>query len=237
MVDEDSGAADQLLSTGIDTLDNTMGGGVPAGSAIVVVAPPDSQANLIPYSLAATADSRLHYISSVAGQTNRIAANIEHLVDHHDQTDADPNPSVVAFDPTEYEVDPYEGVQQDLFDRLKIQETDRRPAFVVDDVLDYVTHFEQRIWWPFLRDIIKTIQNTNTLGYLLVRASSERELADARRVLNAADGVFKYSSAEEERAKLVIGRLDRASPGEGNFPITTAIEADSTIDLDVDTGL
>lgn len=51
-----------VFSTGLDVLDDCLGGGVPAGSIVALTAPPDSQSELLLYQLAAA--NKVRYLST-----------------------------------------------------------------------------------------------------------------------------------------------------------------------------
>ncbi len=203
------------LETGIEVLDRRLGGGLPAGSIIALVAPPASSAELLLYELTAARETL--YLSTV-----RSSAAVR---DAFEATRAPTgNPVIKGLDGSEV---------LDQANRA-IGRLSEDQGLIIDPFDPIETRNETRLV-NFLNDLQTHLQNTNS--YAIVHClKDEYHPANRRLTLHAADLIFDLET--EVRGNNLVNRLTvpknragQAIPDEIKLELVDRVAVDTSRDI------
>lgn len=200
-----------LLETGIQILDRRLGGGVPEGSVVALVAPPASNAELLLYQF--TSARPTLYMTTV-----RSSAAVR---------DAFRATEAPVGDPTIRELAEGEVLDQAnrSIGRLKEDTT------LIIDPADPMEQREQSRYINFLDNLQTHMQNTK--GYAVLHCLDDPDRPENRRVtLHAADTVFNLET--EVRGSNLVNRLT-VPKNRGGQAITEEIKLELIDEVAVDT--
>lgn len=199
------------LTTGIDVLDRRLGGGIPAGSIVALVAPPPSSAELLLYEL--TSSRETLYLSTV-----RSAAAVR---DAFEATQAP------TGDPVVKGLDGVEVLDQANRSVGRVEEDQT----LIIDPFDPIEQREEPRVVTFLNDLQTHLQNTSS--YAIVHCLKGRHRPEHRRLtLHAADIVLDIET--EIRGSNLVNRLT-VPKNRGGKAITEEIKLDLVDQVNVDT--
>lgn len=199
------------LKTGIDVLDRQLGGGIPAGSTVALVAPPSSSAELLLYELTAARETL--YLTTV-----RSKASVR------DAFKATPAPS---GDPTIHELNAAEAL--DHANRA-IGQLREQQALIIDPV-DPLEERDSTRYSSFLNGLQTHLQNTKGFAVLNCIADDHHP-ANRRLTLHAADLVFELET--DVRGSTLVNRL-MVPKNRGGRAITEEIKLELVDRVAVDT--
>jgi hypothetical protein len=159
------------LSTGIDALDRVLGGGIPAGSLVVVTSPPEAQVD--PLLNAGIHERPTHYFTTI-----RDPSAVRDELDRHHES-----PKIASIR--------HVGVDGGLEDILSEMETLQPGEDVIVSVLDPLeTATQQTEFVSFCNYFVKRLQETDSLG-IVHCLDVEDPPSNRNYTLAAADFVFQ----------------------------------------------
>lgn len=206
------------LSTGVDLLDRRLNGGVPPGRMVTLMAPPDTQSDLLVKRL--VAERNCLYLSTL-----RPAWEIEEELRDHVQTAMGPDAGTT--DVQVEEVSP-ERIVADPTDVLA--DLDGQSTLVVD-AADEFEREDRSQYAQFLNDIKQRLWETGSIG--LLYGSEEERPPPARAItLRRTDLVWRLRIAVDPEAishSLVISKF------RGGRTLTEPIKLVLTDDVRIDT--
>ena len=214
--------SDDRLSTGLGGIDRAIGGGYPAGSLVVLTAPPDSPAERLPYAFADAHPARYRSTirpGDVVDEAMTAATGDEFFGDGEDH----PTRLIDARE------DPLPADPEARYGSLSAAE-----AVVVDPV-NPLERADRDTYRAFL-DALGT--GVRSAGGVAVLHAQEIEPAPANRdlTLALADVVLEFSLTVEDRVsyELVVRKLRRGTPPRETFSLTfddTGARVDETREL------
>ena len=198
------------METGVDVVDDYLGGGIPAGSLVAVVAPPQTQSELLLYRI--TAQRQTLYLSTLRNETSVKRAFNRQTIDVG-------NPMVAYAEPDT----PFDEIG-DVVGRANTETN------IIVDTANTLERRDHVDYQSFLNKLHTYVQRTGSLGLLHCHGTDP---TGGRTVtLGMADIVFELrrdvTSSEIETALLV-------SKFRGGSALTEPIKLELTDDVTVDT--
>lgn len=205
----------EQLNTGIEVLDRRLGGGIPAGSTVALVAPPSSSAELFLYEL--TASRQTMYLSTIR--------SAEAIRDALTATQAP------TGDPTVHDLD-----RSQVLDQAKraVGMLGEENGLIIDPV-DPMEERDASRYGGFLNGLQTHLQNTK--GYAVLHClADEHSPVNRRMTLHAADIIFNLET--DVRGSNLINRLTvpknrsgRAISEEIKLELVDSVAVDTSRDI------
>ena len=204
-----------LLPTGISVLDRELGGGIPAGSIVLLVAPPASQAELFLYELTTTRGTL--YLTTV-----RSEAAVQDALDRTPGRVGKPTIRDIGGDAP---LDNAHSLVRDL----------PQGANLILDVMDPLERREARRYRGFLNELQTHLMNTE--GLAVLHAMNGTAVPDNRDLTkNMADVVFDLRtsvSGTEVENRLAVPKFRGGSALEETIKLTLTEEVSIDTSRDI----
>lgn len=214
-----------VVSSGLHELDEELGGGIPAGSIVVVTAPPESASELIGQTIAVE-NQPSRYVSTVLSES-LLNRRFDELAEA-DETDASDSDSVGVTRAGFGAVDELESGARSL------QESGQDVgALVVDSMTDLVADVDRSEVRETLDGIREAISESDAVAVLVVETSGGEPVNQpGRLVLRAADVVMTYRAAEAAREEdtLTLRRVRTTTASVSELPATISLSIGATLE-------
>lgn len=220
--------ARDAFSTGLSVLDGRLGGGLAAGSIVVVEYPAGSSGEQLGYSLFQTDSHNTLYLS-----TFRSTKMVEEALQETDQSmgKVDPAGAIVPRDVIASDSDSENGLStvQSLIPDFQ------SASVVVDLYSDFAK--DNPAWEESLMDFAEFIKDREGVCYLMVHPPRSREEQDiVRRVKYLSDIVLRYKTAESAQGndQLVVSKARTLLAGGNELPIVLDLDVQQSLGISRD---
>lgn len=240
-----------LAATGIDAIDETFGGGLPRGSLLALVAPPDSPGEYITHALATVPNRVTEYVTT-ARSVERLEADL-HRYDpvspggtgsarNTVPTDDPARISITRIDAhsmTEADTTPLDAIESSL-DALRegvvatAGTTDESPQpiplLVVDAMSTVMAATERTEWQPLLDRVETTITELGGIACFVLHGRGDEYSKPERQILHTVDCVFHYEMSEGSTDDtLRISKFRRPADEATNLPVVIPLVVGDSI--------
>jgi archaellum biogenesis ATPase FlaH len=217
-----------VFSTGLSVLDGRLGGGLAAGSIVVVEYPAESSGEQLGYSLFQTDSHNTLYLS-----TFRSTKMVKEALQETDQTmgDMDPAGAIVSRDAMTSDSE----TENDLSGVQSLIPDFQSASIVVDLYSDFAK--DNPAWEASLMDFAEFMKDRGGVCYLMVHPPESREEQDiVRRAKYLSDIVLQYETAESTQGndQLVVSKARTLLAGGNELPIILDLDVQQTLGISRD---
>lgn len=217
------------LTTGLQTVDEKLGGGIPAGSLIALVVPWDSAGELVAYRQATTD------IDTLYATTARPPSVVENdIIATTTSTDtAETSLTVTSIDPQMFTPDSNRVQEIEAF-----FDEGSQPQLLLDTASDCIRELSANQWRTIVSRLARATRDSGGVTTLLIHGSLETASPEVRSVLqetaHRADGLFQYEHADSVTSgdRLTIRKLRRMSETASDLPITEILSVGRGLTVD-----